>query len=648
MNKSNHSTSGGSTQYRLMKTQVDKPTPNIPREFPEIPPIDAFKLDNILAGELKQESQEVVDAVLKVATCYQNDLKSEIRHKLSIEQKIQFKNIEVAKLSQALNKNISHRNKRLNKAINGNGAGGGTSNTTSLLLLNTDSTIDDDVTQLLELSINSSETIHELTRKLSKIDQKISRRSDVLGLLGSAKKKDYPYLSKILSDRGKKTTNDISSFVREHVLATSPENDKTETKFKNDKKPKPNVSIENKKDDIPNKKSAFPIKDEEEMNEEQFEMFMSSSINKYRDNQLNKYGYLDIFTDSQQNFLHSDLNENKIPQDNTFKSISNGRSLGISVFKPGNPLRLLHSSLVEFPNLSDNKSSSASIPMNYMAPNIKSAATVKPTIQTSHFKKLRINGSPITSQTMKDLPTCECNEQEVTKRNYSTENCDDSPAKKALSNSLEAFEHHYASSEDTSGLNTEEDEDDIEHGHTLSSDSSDCDSLSSSTDKKEPSTTDQYYLSLKTGLKNKRRLQRGRIRNSPKHSIYRREDLSPTPKHIPSHHSLKPKQSILKLSSKVQNNSRMNPVRRTNTILSPVRKKNYTKVGINRRREGSSGINDLTVSGTMVPAVLDSESSDYEYEGNEVISWNGRDQQPTEDISDTVSLRSISNLKGYL
>ena len=73
--------------------------PNFPKDMPRLPSIEEFKLDRIICDDLKEESQEVVDSMIKVATSYQNDLKSEIRRKLSIEQKIQFKNIEIAKIA---------------------------------------------------------------------------------------------------------------------------------------------------------------------------------------------------------------------------------------------------------------------------------------------------------------------------------------------------------------------------------------------------------------------------------------------------------------------------------------------------------------------------------------------------------------------
>lgn len=61
--------------------------PNFPKDMPKLPSIEEFKLDRIICDDLKEESQEVVNSMIKVASSYQNDLKSEIRRKLSIEQK---------------------------------------------------------------------------------------------------------------------------------------------------------------------------------------------------------------------------------------------------------------------------------------------------------------------------------------------------------------------------------------------------------------------------------------------------------------------------------------------------------------------------------------------------------------------------------
>ena len=70
-----------------------------------------FPLDYILNNVLAKESEQVNSDLLQVALNFQNDLRKEIKYKLLIEQRIQFKNIEIAKTASSLNKTILERKK---------------------------------------------------------------------------------------------------------------------------------------------------------------------------------------------------------------------------------------------------------------------------------------------------------------------------------------------------------------------------------------------------------------------------------------------------------------------------------------------------------------------------------------------------------
>lgn len=631
--------------------------PNFPKDMPRIPPIDAFKLDHIIQEDLKLESQEVINAMMNVASSYQNDLKSEIRRKLSIEQKIQFKNIEIAKIAHSLSKNISVRNKKLRRAICNNGGNltTGNNNSSSLLLLGNDSTIDDEILMLLDLSTKASGKIRGLTQKLAKIDQRVnrSRKEEIIGDPNSRRKTDYPYIHKMLSHKQRqKSTSKVSNQIdNEEVpvkVFVSPPMEPVEPDNKTDPK-------------TPITDPALPIvqaQDEEEMNAEQFELFMSSSIGKYRDLQQGKYGEIDIFQNSPMRNMSNSINESPV-------SRTSNTSINTSSFKSGNPLSLLYSSIIEKPQFNDQRLTVLPSIGN-MTINVKSSATVKPTFQTSHFKKLRINGSPITSETflkMKEKPTCECTDHDDDHLSHCSDKSEDSVAKRALTVSLHALESLHLSSDDTSGLNTEPEDNDLTSEPPMTSESSDfdSDSLSSgSGDNRANTYADQYYLFLKEDMKKKKRLHRRRKLRLRKRPIYQRKDLSPTPKHKPSHHSLKPKRSILKMpqtkiirheppadSQRREITKNDNPNVQYHLNNSP--KYAFETSKIKARPRVGSNTNEFTVNGTMLHVGPDTEeSSSYDNDENEVILWDGLNQERRADNTDVVSLRSISRLKGFL
>lgn len=641
--------------------------PNFPKDMPKLPSIEEFKLDRIICDDLKEESQEVVDSMIKVASSYQNDLKSEIRRKLSIEQKIQFKNIEIAKIAHSLKKNITLRNKKLRRAISNNGGNANSvhNNSTSLLLLGTESTIDDEIEMLLELSAKASGKIRGLTQRLSKIDHRVNKmKSDeILGQSNSRRKQEYPYIHKMLVGKERKSDIKIASTDNKVPGEALAEREPMRFPAKPDVRSKEQPSIQDAKNE-PNTHATLIVEDEE-MNAEQFELFMSSSINKYRDLQLNKYSDLDIFMNPTHDKNYELIN-NGFFNENNRTTID--PSVSLSTFKPGNPLSLLYSSIIKDPKSNDQRLA-VRPSLGNMTMNVKSPATVKPTLQTSHFKKLRINGSPITSETflkMKERPTCECNNHEDDDHlSHFSDKSEDSIAKRALTDSLVALENFHMSSDDTSGLNTEPEDNDLESEPAITSESSDFDSLSSeSSDNKTNMYAEQYYSLLKADLKKKKKkkLHLERTQQIHKRRMYQRKSMSPTPKHKPSHHSLKPKRSILKLppTMKVRSNSHVPSfakIRKTDAVKSNTKNDHYVlntpeikNINIDARPTvGSNSINDFTVTGTMLLARPNSgESSSNDNDENEVILWNGLPQEPHDDNADVMSLKSISRLKGFL
>ncbi|KAL7663402.1 hypothetical protein ABC855_g4133 [[Candida] zeylanoides] len=142
-------------------------------------------------------------------------------------------------------------------------------------------------------------------------------------------------------------------------------------------------------------------------------------------------------------------------------------------------------------------------PLTSMGLAVKSSATTESTPQLTHFKKLRINGAPLAAR------PCEC-----------------AVAPDPVAVAAAPVTHDDASS----GLTSD----------ASSSDDSDA----------TPSLADVYYGSL-------RRLERLRERRTcDDDAEWERPEQSPTPKHKPSHHTLKPKKSILKFPAEPQDRVR--------------------------------------------------------------------------------------------
>ena len=472
----------------------------------QLPSVEMFQLDNILDEELKNESSEVVNALLEVMSNYKKDLKLEIRRNLSSEQKVQHNNIKVAKLAQLITKKISTRNRKLEKLIH-----------------TTD--VDNELQDLLQLSGECNGLISNLGPRLVRIHQVKGGSDDGI--------EKYTTISKIWGKQKKsKSIDPAAASISKAIVGSSlKQNGKKNGRFEVDKTEQEKNGARTAANTGRGKANGSAVHNpfSTEMDENAFEEFMSSSILKYRDQQSKK---------ERQQFEFPDI---IVPDDLSYEAPKTPKT-------PQTPKTLRE------------RKSAYNTPINSMKLTAKSPATTLLTLQLSHFKKLRINGSPITSKTyskMKTIPTCDCSEthehESVPAGAVSTEESGNGEVKASeateptLQQSLLELSTLILHSDDeytnSSGLTT--DESDI-----FSTDSSDSDAENGH------SIADMYYQSLKSNLKKKKRRSR---RDLFKNSVSERSDAngengrgrafkaeSPTPKHKPSHHTLKPKKSILK------------------------------------------------------------------------------------------------------
>ncbi|KAI5950581.1 hypothetical protein CANMA_005241 [Candida margitis] len=506
-----------------------------------LPSAECFQLDYILNNVLHNESEQVISDLLNVSTNYQNDLRQEIKHKLSTEQKIQFKNINICRETNHINSIIHQRRKKLKKAIASSNFGN----------VNDGSTHDEgEVNRLLKKSIETSDRLKDTISKLQKIEEKHRPGRESLV---SIKREKYPHLYSLLRKESDSrehigpVTNESANTIsvesdpdtkNEHVLDKESHNGEVhgsqlevpESPFlgKEESVTKPHSP---KKD---SKKPAF--QEEDVMDPSEFELFMSTSIGKYR---------------QQQSKSLKTIKAEEQTLDSSLTSFKSG----------GNPLNLLYSQLISNPKYLDQhqrEQNASRYPFSSIL-SMKSAATIKSTQQSSHFKKLRINGSPLTSEHFR-------REREKLQR---SEQSDEVLTAKMLEDlTLDCDDEATDENEDiwnSSGMNTEDEENfETENNRTdpyvrpnfggdisdevssISSSELDSSDSDSSTDMINLQLASNYYTDLKKDLKQKRRAHRAKKSTKRRRAILQVKEMSPTPKHQPSHHILKPKSSILK------------------------------------------------------------------------------------------------------
>ncbi|CAK7895176.1 hypothetical protein CAAN1_05S02036 [[Candida] anglica] len=600
------SNSGKTGPYRMEWTQRSC----------ELPSIESFQLSTILDNVLKDESNETVEAMKAVASNYKKDLKSEIRRNLSGEQKIQHKNIKVGKLAQQINKKVSRRNRHLQRALIG-----GTSNSSEL---------DKELTELLRLSSECSTLVHTLGPRLVAIDQKLGENSIT----------KYKWMNKLWGDSNNDNQDNNNNNNKDPIEMYDVDETVSEVNGSHSQiKIQQNIRDPGKQNGKRNGRVIRPPHGDHdaevngdspvEFNEQSFEQFMSSSISKYREKQSKR---------EDKTFFGSQLQDIQLPDEfaeHTPKLLKNQRSF--------------HS------------------PLSSVNLSAKSPATVSQTLQSSHFKKLRINGSPITSSTyskMKNIPACDCGNPHEEGTNNADPDQDPSPTLKdsLMELSTLILQGNDVYDNTSSGLNTSSEDD----GGYLSSDSSDEESHSDNDGTTVTDRTNMYYLSFKSELKSKRHKRKSKKDSSKSknnNSQYKPEN-SPTPKHRPSHYTLKPKKSILKFSTNQDSINRVpSPppppicgsaqesfppiVKQSDPSATGLSGKQFHLGFLNEARKqpvlNTVASTTTTVSGTIL--TLDNDS--YEYEGNEIREWHG-DTVISDDESDTRSIRSIALLKQLL
>lgn len=530
-----------------------------------LPSIDDFRLNNILTGTLMDQTQAVQQSLLNVTSNYQKDLRSEIRRALTIEQKIQFKNIQVAKLANTILRGLKQRQKRYDRLLQKSDAKGQASSTQQ----------PSDLDKLLDLAVKTSATAQNLSVRLASLD----RKSGGSGVPDAIK---YPRLAKLLasmdpadvsvsqvdeldvysasleepqlmeeyvgrdpvngfteqlSDSAVESENEIlqsatASDPTTKAISPAPhafDGNATSSSTSNGKTTNGKLNEETASE-LPVVSPATDIEiveavrdvSEEEMDAEAFEYLIDMNVLKYRQKRSQQYDELELFG----------------PQ-----ATSNYRSLG-------NPLRLLYSSS----NLENSD-------MVHGGPDeldllhspfvlTKSIATVSETPLTSLHKKLRINALPMKFSKLGDN-ACQCGPSELSSAKQAL---NDTLLKEAQSQSENRKQHRSASAEEEelwSSPSIQTETEDYESDPMLWS-SSDPDS-SSDSQTEATNETNSIYLALKKDLRSRKR-----HRLAKKHRrVSVRSETSPTPKHQPSHRTLKPKQSILKLRSVASNKSKV-------------------------------------------------------------------------------------------
>lgn len=468
-------------------------------------------------------------ALLNVAERHQNDLKLEIRRLLTVEQKIQYLNIDVAKRAHLLRRKVGGQKRRLERALElpNNGKEG------TLYL---------EISQVMSLVSETSARTQALAQKVLEYE-----RSNHGPISGPDPRK-YPRLAKLFgTDTDSLDVNSTGSIVVEGyiddeddgsesvelngedemraLLSREAQNEESTCSRNNDNElpssrespSEANADKADKADNSEEHREPTP----EEMSPEMFEQLIDLNISKYRLKRRSKYKELNLF-----------------PPELSSKPSCARKS-------KSNPLRLLYSSLA-LANSDMLKSNVVDVEtLKSPFVNSKSVATVLPTPQTSLHKKLRIRVQPLRYN--KQNEDCACSEaaEEETGQNEA----DSSPAREALTRTL----YHFLGADVDEEADRELDDELWSSSgiHSESEDDSDSSSNSSSNDDEvidplqedELDPTSEAYQSIRKDLLRLRR-KKGKKMNE---QVLR--EFSPTPKHQPSHRTLKPKGSILKMSA---------------------------------------------------------------------------------------------------
>lgn len=479
--------------------------PNFTNPVP-LPAIDDFKLNRILAKQLREQSEAVELSLCNVNSKYQHDLRQQIRKTLTIEQKIQYKNISVAKLAHGLHKKLNLRKSKPDRALSRE------SGIAGIIPL------ESDVGRLLELSVRNSAAIKNISFRLARIDRNrggngpdaikfpklakfLARTDEAVELNGM--RVDATALVDIDLDSESEEPHPVEDYIEGSQRQKSVQIDENDAVIERNgpiegtemstTTSSPDISIGNGKIVQNGQRTDEACDESDDMSPESFELLMDMNISKYREAQKGKFA--------------EDIFEHAVVD---------------TAARKGNPLRLLYSSsaLAHSDMLKSKLAEDQELKCLFVT--AKSIPTVLLTPQLSHYKKLRINALPM-SFSVDKKPNCACSEQ-------------DSPAKIALAVTLLKDKPSEDELWSSSGLHTETENDSEPLNWSSSSDPD------SSSDEDDTShATNNYYLSFKNELRSKKKRKKKVKTPFLKAS-------SPTPKHKPSHRTLKPKRSILKIT----------------------------------------------------------------------------------------------------
>lgn len=538
-----------SSKYRL----------KYPADMRKLPAIDNFKLSHIVRDAVPAESNDVVVSLLDTVERYKKDLKNEIRQRLSMEQKIQFKNIACYELSQKLNKAISQRQRRIERVLQDEGRHKDTLQRNVLDL---------EVDQVLDLASQVSSRVMKLGGQVDEINKHLygPHMSSSEGF-----KLRYPLLyshisggtvNKSVPNSGQASVAIASEDQPSHSLSLESYNDSDQrTGIKLVKGADMDVGVkqmesisqpdERTKNEVPTKTHGAPQDDDEFMDPDQFEMFMVSSLSKYRSLQEKRQQ----INDGPSFFEEHD-------------PFSPDRTKDTHTSNLPNPILLLNSaknSAFE-PRAGQSKLPQEETELANTMIDMKSLATVDPTLLTSHFKKLRINGSPITGKShlrdkhrrklpdhLSEIPNDEAGLQS-------------SPAEAFLSKSMRTY-----------SIDKHDNNEDIfQLDHVNDYDQNPLDSGSSSDETDSSISGGSIQVSL--------------------------EEYSPSPKHVPSHRTLKPKGSILRIVPGISQPSYHKPTR-------PISITRQLKAQISRQLLQESSSEHPPIESQQIPEAQSVDSS---------------------------------------
>ncbi|KAM9913961.1 hypothetical protein OXX69_001102 [Metschnikowia pulcherrima] len=553
-----------------------------------LPSVSEFRLDHILAKALHQESTQVCESLIKVSGNYQQDLKREIRKALAIEQKIQNKNIHAIKRAHKLTKQWQNTRKEFSRNMVSAGENRKICKVNKRGNTALGSDIDSLLTQSIDVSGHVKSLavrMAQLSRKRGgngKPDQaKCPNLNRLLNSLDppdsldpnqsqnepNGTKLDVPLegsLPKEGTENGMEEaapknehTESVKGVKGELIEPITDSQDGNSQPFQkadihvgtsqafsqkdaSQNSPKAHIgnalqavrNTDNRESDFLEGSSSAghengnfsPVNDDTVMDTDAFELFMDTSIAKYRERKDERSRSLSSF------------------------SLEKNGSLRKSA---RNPLRLLSSgSLASGQSIKSSPYIEQDDPLKYSFLPRKSAATVLETPELSLHKKLRIKVLPSPAKSPKENDACICQQ---TDPEISSEQ--DEFAKSGEPS--DTNKTHNITEDAAKTQNPNEDVWSSSEAPTEAESSSDNSMASSSSDESSSdsndghiSETNSYYVSLRSQMKRKSRKKQKNTTDL----AYLKEP-SPSRKHQPSHRVLQPKQSILKLGKAKTSNS---------------------------------------------------------------------------------------------